>query len=223
MSVAIAPHHNAHDPSQHSAEHRGQHQRSQHHRDQHRDTAPAARSLDAQRDAFSRRRFLAMPLAGLLVWAGIGIGSPFLGAYGKTMLIYFGTGCIVYLGMFLSRFTGENMLAKSQPKNPFDTLFLLTALMAILVYAIAIPFALVDHTSLPMTVGILTGLMWMPFSWIIQHWIGIAHTLLRTALIVTAWFLLPDLRHVAIPAIIVVLYLLTIAVLERRWRQLPRD
>ena len=75
--------------------------------------------------------------------------------------------------MLLSRFTGENFLDKSRPKNAFDSLFMLTVKMSLLVYAIAIPFFLRDYTSLPLSVGILTGLMWLPISWIIRHWIGI--------------------------------------------------
>lgn len=179
-----------------------------------------ARSLEIQREEFRRRRFMAMPLAGTLIWAAIGIGSLFVGPFGKNMLIYIGTGCIVYLGMFLSTLTGENMMAKNKPKNVFDNLFLLGALMAILVYAIAIPFALVEPTSLPMTVGILTGLMWIPFGWIIQHWVGLAHTLARTTLIVAAWYLFPGERYVLIPALIVAVYLVTIVILERNWRAL---
>lgn len=179
-----------------------------------------ARSLEIQREEFRRRRFMAMPLAGTLIWAAIGIGSLFVGPFGKNMLIYIGTGCIVYLGMFLSTLTGENMMAKNKPKNVFDNLFLLGALMAILVYAIAIPFALVEPTSLPMTVGILTGLMWVPFGWIIQHWIGLAHTLVRTGLLVIAWYLFPAERYVLIPALIVAVYLVTIVILERNWRAL---
>lgn len=182
-------------------------------------TSVTVRSLDQQREEFSRRRFLAMPLAGTIAWTVIGIGSLYLNAFQKTMLIYIATGCIAYLGMFLSRFTGENMLDKSRPKNSFDSLFLLSAFAAILVYSIAIPFALVDHTSLPMTVGILTALMWIPFGWIIQHWIGVFHTVIRTVAIVAAWYLWPELRYVAIPAIIVLMYLITITVLELRWRR----
>jgi hypothetical protein len=106
--------------------------------------------------------------------------------------IFIGTGSIVYLGLFLSKFTGENFLDKSKPKNEFDTLFLFTAVQAILVYSIAIPFFLVDYTSLPMTVGILTGLMWLPFSWIVKHWVGIFHILIRIITVLTLWCLLPE-------------------------------
>jgi len=69
-------------------------------------------------------------------------------------LLRFGTGFIAYLGLMLSRFTGENFLDKSKPKNVFDSLFFHCVAMVLLVYAIAIPFFLGDYTSLPLTVGI---------------------------------------------------------------------
>lgn len=181
---------------------------------------PPALTLDQHREAFSRGRFLAMPLAGTIVWALIAIGAQFLNGGLMTLLIYIGTGCIAYLGMFLSRFTGENMLDRNRPKNPFDALFLLCAFNAVLVYAIAIPFQLIEPSSLPMTVGILTGLMWIPFGWIIQHGIGLFHTLSRTGLIVAAWYVFPAQRYWLIPVIIIAVYLVTITVLERRWRAL---
>lgn len=92
--------------------------------------------------------------------------------------------------------------------------------MALVVYAIAIPFFLVEATSLPLSVGILTGLMWIPISWLIRHWIGIFHTVVRTVLIVALWYALPEGRFVAIPLAIVGVYAVTIVVLERRWRSL---
>src|SRR5690606_7689094 len=127
-----------------------------------------------------------------------------------------GTGSIVYLGLFLSKFTGENFLDKSKPKNEFDTLFLFTAAQAILVYSIAIPFFLVDYSSLPMTVGILTGLMLLPLFWIIKHWVGIFHALTRTIAIGALWYLLPDYRFVAIPLAIVLIYLVSLWILKTR-------
>ena len=132
--------------------------------------------------------------------------------------IFIGTGSNLYLGLFLSKFTGENFLDKTKPKNEFDTLFLFTATQAILVYSIAIPFFLLDYTSLPMSVGILTGLMWLPFSWIIKHWVGIFHTMTRTILIVALWYLLPEYRFIAIPFTIVLIYLVTLGILQARKR-----
>ncbi|MBT8183174.1 MAG: hypothetical protein KJO53_16460 [Eudoraea sp.] len=174
------------------------------------------RTLEEQRIEFANGKFLATPLAGLIVWTIIGLIGVFFSDYITVWSIFIGTGSIVYLGLFISKFTGENFLDKSKPKNEFDSLFLFTAGQAILVYSIAIPFFLVDHTSLPMTVGILTGLMWLPFSWIVKHWIGIFHALTRTILVLTLWYLLPEYRFIAIPFTIVLIYIITILILKNR-------
>jgi hypothetical protein len=180
------------------------------------------RSLDEQRREFARRRFLAMPLAGLIAWAVVGVTGLTLPDVVQVWVLFGATGSIVYLGMFISRYTGENFLDKSRPKNAFDSLFFHAIAMAVLVYAIAIPFFLFDYSSLPLTVGVLSGLMWMPLSWIIEHWIGLFHAITRTLLVTTTWYILPDLRFVAIPLVIVLLYAVTIGILERRWRHLDR-
>jgi hypothetical protein len=183
----------------------------------------AARSLEEQREEFAARRLLATPIAGMVAWAAVALGSPFLGPFGDAMLLFVATGSIVYLGMFISRFTGENFLDKSKPKNTFDTLFFYTVGMSVLVYAIAIPFFLADHTSLPLSVGILTGLMWLPISWIIRHWIGLVHGLARTFAVWLVWYLFPEHRFLAVPLVIVLLYAFAIVVLELRWRGLDRQ
>lgn len=81
---------------------------------------------------------------------------------------------------------------------------------------------MIDARSLPLSIGILTGLMWLPFSWIIQHWVGVFHALSRTILIVMVWYLFPQHSFVAIPAVIVVIYAITIYLLEMRWRKLSQ-
>ena len=174
------------------------------------------RTLEEQKNDFKSRKLLATPIAGLLAWLVVGIASNFLSPTGKVWVLFIATGSIVYLGMFLSKFTGENFLQKDKPKNTFDTLFFLTVGQALLVYSIAIPFFLVDYSSLPLTVGILTGLMWLPVSWIIDHWIGIFHAVARTVVVLALWYLLPQQRFVAIPFAIVLIYLVTIIVLVKR-------
>jgi hypothetical protein len=179
-------------------------------------------SLDEQRMEFARRRGLAMPLAGLIAWSVVGVGGATLPAGPEVWLLFIVTGSIVYLGMFISRFTGENFLDRTRPKNAFDALFFHTVGMALLVYAIAIPFFLQDYTSLPLTVGILSGLMWVPVSWILEHWIGLFHGIARTLLVLATWYSFPHVRFVTVPAVIVGIYAITIFVLERRWRGINR-
>ena len=175
-------------------------------------------TLDQQREDYKRRRFLAMPLAGTLVWTAIGIGSFFLSPTAMVWLTFIGTGSIAYLGIFLSKLTGENFTDKNKPKNTFDTLFFYTVGMSLLVYAIAIPFFMIDYTTLPFTVGVLAGLMWLPMSWIIQHWIGLFHAISRTLLLVAVYFLFPEQRFLSSAIVVVSIYLITIFTLEKRWR-----
>ncbi len=176
------------------------------------------RTLEEQRIEYTNRKFLAMPLAGLIIWSIIGVLGVFFGVNVSVWAIFIGTGITVYLGMFLSKFTGEDFLDRSKPKNTFDNLFMMCVAMAILVYSIAIPFFIIDYTSLPLSVGILSGLMWFPFSWMIKHWVGIFHTLVRTVSIVVLWYLFPENRFTVIPFAIVAVYIGSIIILSNRKR-----
>jgi hypothetical protein len=180
-----------------------------------------ARTLDEQRREFAQRRGLAMPLAGAVAWTIVGAAGVFLPPILKVWALFGATGFIAGLGIFFSKLTGENFLDKTRPKNVFDNLFFRTVAEALLVYAIAIPFFRQDYSSLPLSVGILSGLMWLPLSWIIEHWVGTFHALARTILVTAIWYLFPNARFVAVPAAIVAVYIVTILVLESRWRNLP--
>jgi hypothetical protein len=46
--------------------------------------------------------------------------------------------------------------------------------------------------------------------------------LARTAMVTATWYLLPNSRFVAVPAVIVAIYVVTIVVLEARWRRIRR-
>jgi hypothetical protein len=175
-------------------------------------------SLDAQRSEFASAPFLAMPIAGMIAWTAIGIAGVVLPAALAAWALFIGTGMIFSLGLLVARLTGEDLLGRSRPGNTFDALFMRSVVMAWLVFAIAIPFFRQDPTSLPLTVGILAGLMWLPFGWIIQHWVGSFHAVVRTVLCLAAWYAFPDQRFVAIPAVIVGVYAVTIVALAQRHR-----
>ena len=179
------------------------------------------RTLDEQRVEFARNRFLAMPIAGTIAWAIIGVAGAFLPVGLAAWTLFICTGMIFGLGLLVARFLGEDLLGKTRMDNEFDRLFMLTLVMAWLVFAIAIPFFMIETTSLPLSVGILAGLMWVPFSWMIQHWVGLFHGVARTVLVTAAWYVFPQRRFVAIPVVIVVIYLITIYVLARRPRASP--
>ena len=174
------------------------------------------RTLNQLRAEFGRSRFLAMPIAGTIAWTIAGIlGAVLDDVELQSYALFFCAGGIFPLGILVARLTGEDLTGK-QGTNELDTLFGLAVLMASLVWAIAIPFWLVEPTSLPLSVGVLAGLMWVPFSWIVKHWVGVFHAIARTVLVLTAWIALPQQRFVAVPAVIVLIYLVSIVALVRR-------
>jgi hypothetical protein len=180
----------------------------------------SALTLDQQLIAFRQNRFLTMPLSGMLVWIVIGFAGAFLPPPNAVLVIYLGTGVIFYLALCVAKLLGEDILGRTRKGNLFDRIFLSTCAMSALVYALAIPFHLADPTSVPLSVGVLTGLMWLPFSVMAGHWVGYFHAVARTVLLVAAWFLFPENRFTVLPAIVVAVYLVSIAALVRRWRAL---
>ncbi len=183
-------------------------------------TTATTLTLDQQLAAFRQNRFLSMPITGMLVWAGIGIAGALLPEWQAVLATYLGTGAIFYLALLVAKLTGEDILGRKRPGNFFDKIYLSALVMSLLVFALAIPFQFQNQSSVPLTVGVLTGLMWLPFSVIAGHWVGYFHTLARTVLLVAAWFLFPAHRFTVLPAIIVALYLISIIALARRWSAL---
>ncbi len=180
----------------------------------------SALSLEQQREQFKQNRFIAMPLAGTIVWALLGICAPFVSELTITWMLYIGTGAIFYLGAGLSYLTGERFFAKKVTRNSFDRLFFVGLGMSLMVFAIALPVAAIDHTTVPLSIGILAGLMWMPLSWAIEHWVGYFHTLTRTFGIVAAWYLFPEARVEAISAVVVAVYIVSLITLEHRFQSI---
>ncbi len=177
------------------------------------------KTLDQYREEYKRKKLITMPIAGTIVWFALGVLALFIPSSAMVLPLYIGTGSIFYLALFLSRFTGEKLLVKKEDRNPFDNLFLYTLGMSLFGFAIAIPFGIQDYTSLPLSIGIISGLMWLPLSWTLEHNVGAVHTVLRTVLIVIVWYLLPEHRFVTIPFVIVFVYSISLFQLVNRYRQ----
>lgn len=179
-----------------------------------------ALSLDQQLDVYRQNRFLTMPITGMIVWAGIGVAGAILPTPQAVLVTYIGTGMIFYLALLVAKLIGEDVLGRTRKGNFFDRVFLTTCGMSFLVYSLAIPFQLREPSSVPLSVGVLSGLMWLPFSLMIGHWVGFFHGIVRTLLLVAAWYLFPEHRFTILPAIIVAVYLVSIVALHRRWKAL---
>lgn len=178
-----------------------------------------AKTLEQQLTEFRQKRFLAMPLSGMVVWALIGLLAPSLAPQQQVMLTFIGTGSIVYLAMAISRLTGENIsFQRSSTRNWFDTVFLAAVAMSFLVFAISIPFFLQNYQALPFALAVQTGLMWLMFGLIAKAPVAYLHAVLRTVACVSAYLLAPQHSFWLQPLIVVLSYAFTIPVLELRWR-----
>lgn len=176
------------------------------------------KTLEQYRIEYKQKKLITMPIAGTIVWFVLGVMALFIPAKSMVLPMYIGTGCIFYLALFISRFTGEKLLVKKEERNPFDSLFLYTLMMSWCGFAIAIPFGLQNYTAIPMALGIVSGMMWLPISWTLEHNVGLIHTISRTVLCLVTWLIFPELSYVLIPFIIVAIYIISLYQLVNRYK-----
>lgn len=176
------------------------------------------KTLEQYRIEYKQKKLITMPIAGTIVWFILGVMALFIPAKSMVLPMYIGTGCIFYLALFISRFTGEKLLVKKEERNPFDSLFLYTLMMSWCGFAIAIPFGLQNYTAIPMALGIVSGMMWLPISWTLEHNVGLIHTISRTVLCLVTWLIFPELSYVLIPFIIVTIYIISLYQLVSRYK-----
>lgn len=166
-------------------------------------------TLDGYRAQFEEltNRSMSMPIAGAIVWTVASILSQILEFRTALLLLLFSTGLIFPIAIGISKFRGEALLSNN---NPLAKLMGLCTLMINLLWAVHIPLFMYAPQFVPLSLGIGLGLHWVVYSWIIQHPLGIVHAVVRTVLIVLAWFTFPEQRLFAVSAVIVIVYLMTI-------------
>jgi hypothetical protein len=174
--------------------------------------------LNELRAEFGHSRLLAMPIAGAAAWSAAAVfGALLPDDEARSYALFLCMPAVFPVALIVGKIIGEDVFG-AEGRNELDQLFLLSILMANLVWAIAIPFWLIEPSSLPLSGGILAGLMWIPVSWILQHWVGIFHAIARTVLVTAAWFMFPQQRFTIVPLAIVFVYLVSIAGLATRPR-----
>jgi hypothetical protein len=177
-------------------------------------------ALDLLRDDYRRRsgRSMALPLAGTVVWTAVGCAGAVLPAKTAALVLLFGSGVIFPLGLLFGRLLGEDVMGR---ENPLARLMGAAVLMVNLLWPIHILFYLRDPSSLPLTVGIGLGIHWLVFGWIVQHPAGAFHAVTRTLLVAAVWIAFPAARFVAVSAVVVAVYLATLAWMARAPRPAP--
>jgi hypothetical protein len=166
-------------------------------------------TLDDYRNEFekSSNRSVSMPIAGIIVWGLVALLSTQFNENISVYILLFATGGIFPIALIIAKIRKENLVSSS---NPLAKLMGLCILMVNLLWAVHIPLLLNAPEFVPLSLGIGLGLHWVVYSWIINHPVGIIHAVLRSILIVVAWYLFPNDGLLAISCVIVLTYLISI-------------
>lgn len=155
----------------------------------------------------STNKSVSMPIAGAIVWTIVAILSTYYKESISVYILLFASGLIFPIALLIAKFRRENLISSS---NPLAKLMGLCVLMVNLLWGIHIPLVMYAPQFVPLSLGIGLGIHWIVYSWIIQHPLGIIHSILRTFLVVLAWFIIPESRICGIGVAIVIVYLLSI-------------
>jgi len=166
-------------------------------------------TLDDYRNEFeqSSNRSVSMPIAGTIVWGLVALLSTQFNENISVYILLFATGGIFPIALMIAKIRNENLVSSS---NPLAKLMGLCIIMVNLLWAVHIPLLLNAPEFVPLSLGVGLGLHWVVYSWIINHPVGLIHALLRSILIVVAWYSFPNDGLLAISCVIVLTYLISI-------------
>lgn len=167
-----------------------------------------SRSLADLRADFRATSTASMPLAGLLVWAALGIAALWLPERTTAMLALYVLGAILPLAFLLDRLRGRALFSGGT-KNPLTRLFL----MSIGGIAVTIPIGVIganmggEPTLVVLTMAILAGVIWIPYGWAAGDPVGLRHAIARAlgSYAAFAWAP-PHLQATAICAVVSAAY-----------------
>ena len=176
-------------------------------------------NLEDQRRSFIRDggRFLAFPIAGAIVWLGVGLASLAVPGPIALYVLLFATGAIFPLALLIARFTKQQVF---QPGNPFASLMGLAVLMVNLLWALHIVLVIRLPAVAPLSIAMALGIHWIVFGWVLQSPIGLIHAIGRCLLCTAAFLLFPEHSLCAVALSVVLCYALTIFQL---WMHFQRE
>jgi hypothetical protein len=176
-------------------------------------------TLDEMRADFLTRRLgvPSLPITGCIVYpaaAALSLVTPL--AWHNAVL----TACfwsIMPIAALIGKIRGERQIGNGD--NPLFQLSALMRILVLLTWSIHIPVWIYAPDLFPLTVGIAFGLHWIVFGWSIGNLaIGLTHPILRTALVLAAWFLVPGNRMGAVSLVVGISYLVSVIQLGRASR-----
>jgi hypothetical protein len=156
----------------------------------------------------------AMPIAGMITWAALGVAAPFLPELTVANLSLYIMVVILPLAFVIERLRGRNLFTGSD--QPLTKLFMLGIVMV----GLTIPLAVIGAKGgQPLLVllgmAILAGVVWIPYGWAADDPSGTVHAVARGIGCYLAYGFCPaPWTASAICAVVVVAYLYSLSVMR---------
>jgi hypothetical protein len=172
------------------------------------------RSLDELRADFRASSTNAMPIAGMITWAALGVAAACLPERTVANASLYIMAAIMPLAFVIDRLRGRNLFGGGD--NPLVQLFL----RGIIMVALTIPLAVIGAKGgqpllILLGMAILAGVVWIPFGWAADDPSGTIHAVGRGIGCYLAYGLCPaPWTGTAICAVVVLAYLYSLAVMR---------
>jgi hypothetical protein len=172
------------------------------------------RSLAQLQAEFRAASTNAMPIAGLIAWAGLGVAAAFLPEPTAANLSLYIMAVILPVAFVIERARGRNLFAGGN--DPLTRLFL----SGIVMVGLTIPLAVIGSAGgqpllILLGMAILAGIVWIPCGWAADDRSGMVHAVARGIGCYAAYALVPaPWTGTAICAVVVVAYLYSLSVMR---------
>ncbi|MGB3752269.1 MAG: hypothetical protein WA954_00040 [Parerythrobacter sp.] len=164
-------------------------------------------TLEELQEQFRSGSTNAMPLAGMIVWAALGVAAFFVAPPVLSNLALYVMAAILPLAFLIDKARGRNLFAGGD--DPLTKLFL-TSIIGI---ALSVPLVVIgvsgsdNHTLMTLGMAVLAGVIWITYGWAANDPVGLRHAIGRGIGCYLAYAFTPEpFRATAICAIVVLAY-----------------
>jgi hypothetical protein len=174
------------------------------------------RTLVALRENFLATSTISMPLAGLIVWSGIGIAAPFVRPALVGWMAIYAMAVILPLAFIIEKLRGRNPFQKDD--NPVTKLFFQSVIGIGLMFPLVIAAASAagDPNILVLGVAILAGIIWVPYGWGADDPVGLRHAIVRALGCYLAYWSAPGgYKASAICAVVAMSYIYSLVAMRK--------
>lgn len=173
-------------------------------------------SLRTLRDRFLATSTISMPLAGMIVWAALGIAGFFVTRSVLGWMAIYVMGAILPLAFAIEKLRGRDPFIKDV--NPVTPVFFQSIAGIGLMFPLVIGAAqaAANPDLMVLGVAILAGVIWIQYGWAANDPVGLRHAIARGVGCYLAYWLAPEaVRASAICGVVVLSYIYSLAAMRR--------